>query len=267
MGYIIWKQLRIVNIRSNQQENKVLTFVLYSLYAWGLPFIITTASIIYEYFYPFTSACWWKSQHVKMFMDVPNITLQLLNNIFFIPSAMHVCKSLKFLNEAVASDTNALRNKRRMAVVKMFAMMQSTKVAEILFTIRSLFDIQSDEYFMFTQCLYTTIGPILFFVLVDISAVFQQCHFKVLGQVIQWRFRHSPSVSSIFRPTESFSLDPTSEGSTSDSLGIQPVRYLKKKDSTASTFAESSESAAKEDSKVGQRYLNNINSTKSRIAQ
>lgn len=117
---------------------------------------------------------------------------------------------------------------RKMAVVKMFAMMQSTKLAEILFSIRSLFDIQSDEYFMATMVLYTIIGPILFCVLVDIPGLISRLPLRKLREQVQSSvLRHSASVVSLFRPSDSLSFDPSTE-STSSALDVVPVKYLRK---------------------------------------
>lgn len=119
--------------------------------------------------------------------------------------------------------------------------MQSTKLAEILFSVRSLFDIQSDEYFMFVMCLYASVGPTLFFVLVDTSVIFRKCLVEVRNG-FRMPFRNSSSVASLFKTAESFSLDPTSSDTTMTSTDscVQPVRYLKRHVSSLEGPGESS---------------------------
>jgi len=164
-----------------------------------------------------------------MFMDIPNITLQLLNNIFFIPSMMHVCKSIQFMEKSDSQDANELKSKSRRAVIKMFAMMQSTKLAEILFSIRSLFDIKSGVYLMCVMCLYATIGPVMFGALVDIKAFFTTDLGGKLRDGFHSTFYSPSTVVSEFRATEYPNLDPSN--SSGNGSSVPSVRYVKRQPS------------------------------------
>lgn len=138
MGYIMWtalnrwatfpREIARNNFYFNRngeprgQKSQGVIFAIYSAYVWGLALALVTVGFIYDQYHPLTSACFWETLHgtygtkngraqtfnsvprlVKMFMDLPNIVLQLLNNVFFVPIAVHVWRRFRVVNKSADS--------------------------------------------------------------------------------------------------------------------------------------------------------------------
>ena len=76
-----------------------------SLYAWGVPFILNMAVVIYIRIISggrTARLCWFGNPVVSHMLSTPNVVLVTANLIFFIPSALKVYGSLRFLKTSVS---------------------------------------------------------------------------------------------------------------------------------------------------------------------
>lgn len=80
-------------------------FAWCSLYAWGVPLILNLALVIYLQVLSkghVVKLCWFGNPVVSHLLSTPNVVLVTANLIFFIPSALKVYGSIRFLRTSVS---------------------------------------------------------------------------------------------------------------------------------------------------------------------
>ncbi|KZS04673.1 Uncharacterized protein APZ42_032310 [Daphnia magna] len=173
MGFNIWHQLSR-GPRSLKKRDLLIRFALCSLYAWGLPLVLQLVVIIYRNSLgPPVRLCWFGDPIIKHLLSTPNVVLVTANLIFFIPSALKVYGSLRFLKTSVSQVAlNKLEKQRITTIFRFFLLMQFYTIPRIVHEIVDA-DSASPEFLMFSISLYMLIGPAMFYFFVCKNEVFK----------------------------------------------------------------------------------------------
>lgn len=171
-------------------EKKIKTFFFYSIFAWGLPLIITLAAFFADFYNIFhenylpnfgVTSCWFmkiNSFAHMVYFTVPISALLMANFVFFILSYLY---SKDIQNDIIASkntDRNGNRKKRFIALkvrfsmnLKVFVVMSALWVMEVLSNIVE----NPKELFYITDALNVLQGFFIFAIFV--------CNKKVIAAI------------------------------------------------------------------------------------
>lgn len=174
--------LRGNNSRGRAQRKK---FLMYSLYAWGMPMLMTLVGILSDqmkilphYLRPNigTSSCWFTQLpgvYGEMLFFVGPVTIQLLANIaFFILTAVH-CSKVKAEISRVIADPSDPRSKRFHADrtklimnVKLFIVMGISWTMEVVsFFLTRFTNLKWQEQLFYATDVFNCLQGLLIFIL------------------------------------------------------------------------------------------------------
>ncbi|EFX89487.1 hypothetical protein DAPPUDRAFT_233474 [Daphnia pulex] len=167
--------------RPSNRRDLLIRFALCSVYAWGLPFVLQMAVVIYrDSLGPPVRLCWFGNPIIKHLLSTPNVILVTANLIFFIPSALKVYGSLRFLKTSVSPVALSKLEKQRITTIfRFFLLMQFYTIPRIVHEIVDS-DNATPELLIFSISLYMLIGPAMFYFFVCKTEVYKMIRDRVV---------------------------------------------------------------------------------------
>ncbi|GBN99024.1 G-protein coupled receptor Mth2 [Araneus ventricosus] len=211
MAFDVWRSLRMATskLAVSSKNKKKIQFIVYTIYSWGVPLIITVTVVILDNMDGVPSwikpgigdnmICWLTNKSAKIiFFSVPAFILFMINGVFFVLSAV-IIKNNTMKN--VSDQNNQAVRLNFTLYVRLGLMMGVTWLISVLATL-----INSDILWLIFDFLNSLQGLFIF--------ILFTCSRKVLKYIKQRVNLETPKTSSTDKKSRSSSDKHTTNSST-----------------------------------------------------